>query len=334
MNPVPDPALPTLTDVQAAAERIKPLAVRTPLLRHDLLDARAGAHILIKPECLQTTGSFKIRGATNRLSQLSEDEKRAGVVAFSSGNHAQGVARAARYFGIPATIVMPSDAPQVKVDGVLRDGAEIVSYDRHRESREEISAALVKERGAVLVPSYDDPHIVAGQGTVGLELAAQASGMGVRVDHFLCNAGGGGLITGSALGLHGSFPEARVWSVEPQGHDDWKRSLEAGEILSNAPGARSFCDAILTPSPGNIPFAIARDHLAGGFAVSDAEVRAAIRFAFTHLKLVIEPGGAVALAATLRGLPQEMQGQDVAIVLSGGNVDPGLYAEVIAGSAS
>ncbi|MCI4644843.1 MAG: threonine/serine dehydratase [Hyphomonadaceae bacterium] len=326
-----DLALPTAADIKAAAERIKPLAVRTPLLRNAVLDERAGARILIKPECLQTTGSFKIRGASNRLGQLTDTERRAGVVAFSSGNHAQGVARAAQYFGMPAVIVMPSDAPKVKLDGVRRDGAEIVLYERNRESREQIAEALVRERGAVLVPSFDDPYIVTGQGTVGLEIAAQARELGRSVDHLLCCTGGGGLITGSALALHDTFPQARVWTVEPQGHDDWKRSLDSGRIETNAPGTRSICDAILTPAPGQMPFALS-NHLAGGQVVSDEEVRAAVRFAFTHLKLVVEPGGAVALAAALRGLPDEMRGRDVAIILSGGNVDPGIYAEILHGA--
>ena len=321
--------IPTFEDVQAAAERIGLLAKRTPLLEHDELSLRAGARVLIKPECLQTTGSFKIRGATNRITQLTPEQRLHGVVAFSSGNHAQGVARAARHFGVPAVIVMPSDAPSVKIEGVRRDGAELVLYDRNGESREEIAARLVAERRAVLVPSYDDPYIVTGQGTVGLEVAEQTTELGLQLDHFLCCTGGGGLVTGSALAIHDTFPAAGIWSVEPEGHEDWKQSLEAGEIRTNAPGMRSFCDAILTPAPGKIPFAIARNELSGGLAVSDEEVRQAMRFAVRHLKLVVEPGGAVALAAALRGLPPEMQGGTVAIVLSGGNVDPGLLAEVI-----
>jgi threonine dehydratase len=324
--------IPTFADVQAAAERIKPLAIRTPLLENMELSNRAGARVLIKPECLQTTGSFKIRGATNRLAQLTEDERRTGVVAFSSGNHAQGVARAARYFQVPAVIVMPSDAPAVKIEGVRRDGAELVLYDRNNASREEIAAKLCEQRGAVLVPSYDDPHIVAGQGTAGLEVAEDMAARGLGLNHFLCCTGGGGLVNGSALGIHGIFPDAKIWSVEPEGHEDWKRSLEAREIRANAPGVRSFCDAILTPEPGRIPFSVALEHLAGGFAVSDEEVRAAMRFAVQHLKLVVEPGGAVALAAALRGLPDGMHGTTVAITLSGGNVDPALLAEVLAGA--
>lgn len=305
------------------------MAFRTPLMRHPALDDAAGAAILIKPECLQVTGSFKIRGATNRIAQLTASRRRAGVVAFSSGNHAQGVARAARLFGCPATIVMPDDAPRVKVDGVRRDRARIVFYDRETESREEIAAEISRTSGAILIPSYDDPDIVAGQGTVGLEIGQQASESGLRVDHLLACTGGGGLVTGSALGLGISFPGAQAWTVEPKGHEDWARSLSGRRKVANAPGVRSICDAILTPEPGDIPFQIGLVRLSGGLVVTDEEVKAAMRFAFRHLKLIVEPGGAVALAAVLRGVPSDMRGKTCAIVLSGGNVDPDIYAGII-----
>lgn len=305
------------------------VARETPVLRHPELDARAGGDVLVKAECVQVTGSFKIRGAMNRLAQIPEAQKAAGVVAFSSGNHAQGVARAARLLGMPAVIVMPSDAPQVKVDGVLRDGAEICAYDRETENREEIADRLVAERCAILVPSFDDPDIIAGQGTCGLEFARQVAGMGAPLDHLICCAGGGGLITGCALAFAEHSLSTRIWTAEPEGHDDWKRSLDAGERLSNAPGTRSICDAILTPAPGEITFALGRRLLAGGFAVSDADTREAVRFASRALKITAEPGGAVALACALRGLPEDMRGSRVGVVVTGGNVDPAMLASIL-----
>ena len=314
-------------DLIKAEARVRPLAIETPLIRHDALDAAAGARVWIKPECLQTTGSFKIRGAMNRLSRIDPADHPGGVVAFSSGNHARGIARAARHFGLPAQIVMPRDAPEVKSQGVRADGARIRFYDRERESREEIAAELAEARGAVLVPSFDDPMIVAGQGTVGLELRRQADARGLCLSDVLCCTGGGGLVSGMALAFDRDDTPPRFWSVEPEGHDDWARSLGEGRILSNAPGVRSICDAILTPEPGKIPFALARSRLAGGLTVSDSEVRGAMQFAFRHLKLVTEPGGAVALAAALRGVPKTMQDRDIAIVISGGNVDPRRFGE-------
>lgn len=325
--------LPDVESVVAARERLSGHVRQTPLLRHANLDARAGARIWVKAECLQHTGSFKIRGATNKISQLTPDELSAGVVAFSSGNHAQGVARAARLAGCPAVIVMPSDAPKVKLDGVRADGAEIVLYDREHESREEISARIARERGALLIPSYDDADIVAGQGTLGLDILDQAQEAGILFDHLLCCTGGGGLISGMSLVFERDSPATQLWACEPEGHDDWKRSLEAHTIQANRPGFRSFCDAILTPEPGVIPFQLADRRLAGGLVVTDEEVRDAMRFAFQHLKLVVEPGGAVALAAALRGVPDAMRGTKFCVVLTGGNVDPDLFAEVITSDA-
>lgn len=327
----PSPGLPTLDDVRAASQLVYAQAVATPLLRHPALDEAAGCKVTVKAESLQTTGSFKIRGAMNRLANIAEVDRPRGIVAFSSGNHAQGIARAARHFGMPATIVMPADAPQVKCEGVRANGAEIVFYDRDTESREAIAERIARETGAVLVPSFDDPWIMAGQGTAGLEFADQLSRRGETIDHLICCTGGGGLISGMALAFEGVMPETRLWTAEPIGFEDWQRSLEAGQRLANAPGGQSICDAILTPEPGKLPFEIARTRLSGGFAVSDGDVRAAMRFAFRHLKLVVEPGGAVALATVLRGVPEPLAGRHVGVMLTGGNVDAGLFAEVIAG---
>jgi len=328
-----DPLIPTFEDVQAAVGRVSALAVRTPILRNDALDAAVGANVFVKAECLQTTGSFKIRGATNRLAQITDpDQKRAGVVAFSSGNHAQGVARAAKHFGLPALIVMPSDAPNVKVEGVLADGAEVHAYDRETESREAIAAEIAQTRGAILVPSFDDPHIVAGQGTAGLEVIEDMNAQGGPLDHYICCVGGGGLVSGTALAFSSLSPRTKIWSAEPQAFDDYKRSLEADEIRSVAPGAQSICDAILTQRPGDITFAISRTRLAGGLSVSDADAKAAVRFAYRHLKLVVEPGGAIALACALFALPEEAKGKRVGLVLSGGNVDAAMYADILTGA--
>lgn len=323
--------MPGYADVVAAAGRLAGVARRTPLLTGTPLDELTGARVLVKAECLQVTGSFKIRGAWNRLVQLSPAERAAGVVAFSSGNHAQGVAEAARRLGIPATIVMPADAPRAKLDNTRALGAAVVTYDRLRESREAIAARLAAERGATLVPSYDDPHIIAGQGTVGLEIAEQAAAAGLVPDDVVLCCSGGGLASGSALALHAHAPQTRVWVAEPAGFDDTRRSLEAGGRVSNAVGGQSICDALLAPMPGELTFALMQEHLAGGFAVTDDEVRSAMVAAFRHLKLVVEPGGAVALAALLAGcLP--CRGRTVAVVLSGGNVDAGLCREVLAGA--
>lgn len=322
--------LPTFDDVQAAAARIAGHARRTPLLHGTALDARTGGRILLKLETLQHTGSFKFRGAYNRLSQLDDAQRAAGVVAFSSGNHAQGVAAAARLLGIPATIVMPADAPAVKMRNTLALGAEIVEYDRLRESREAIAARLANERGAVLVPSFDDPDIIAGQGTVGLEIAEQANEAGLAIDDVIVCTSGGGLVAGTALAIHEFAPAARIWSAEPVGHDDHRRSLAAGRRESNAPGTRSICDALLAPEPGELTFEINRRLLAGGLAVTDSEVRAAIAYAARTLKLVVEPGGAVALAAVLAG-KLDARGRTVAVVLSGANIDDAMLAEILSG---
>ncbi len=322
-------SLPTYEDVLAAAERVRGYVRETPVLSHDAINAEAGAQVFVKAECLQVTGSFKMRGATNRLSQIPPEGRKAGVVAFSSGNHAQGVARAARLFGMPAVIVMPADAPQVKIDGVKADGGEVVLYDRNTESRDAISRRIAAERGAIVVPSYDDPHIIAGQGTAGLEFARQMAGAGQPLDALICCTGGGGLISGIALAFEALSPATQIWTAEPEAHDDWARSIEAGEIKANAPGTRSICDAILTPQPGNLTFAIGQRLLAGGLRVSDGDVRHAMRVAARHLKIVSEPGGAAALAAALRALPAALKGKRVGLLVTGGNVDPAEYASIL-----
>lgn len=321
--------IPDADDVRAAARRLDGHARRTPLLASTPLDGITGGRILLKLETLQHTGSFKFRGAWNRLSQLDESQRAAGVVAFSSGNHAQGVAEAARRLGIRATIVMPADAPRVKLQATRDMGAEVVTYDRVRESREQIAAQLATERGAVLVPSFDDPDVIAGQGTVGLEIAEQAAELGLVLDDVVVCCSGGGLTAGIALALGALAPQARVWTAEPDGHDDHRRSLEAGRRQRNEPGVpASICDALLAPMPGELTFAINQPRLAGGLAASDDEVRRAMAFAARSLKLVVEPGGAVALACVLAG-KLAVQDRTVAVTLSGGNVEDALVAQVL-----
>ena len=322
--------LPDFDDVRAAAARLAGHARRTPLLAATPLDELTSGRILLKLETLQHVGSFKFRGAYNRLAQLDAAQRRAGVVAFSSGNHAQGVACAARLLGVPATIVMPADAPRVKMQNTLALRAEVVTYDRLQESREQIAARLANERGAVLVPSFDDPDIIAGQGTVGLEIAEQAAELGLALDDVIVCTSGGGLVAGTALAIRALSPATRVWTAEPEGHDDHRRSLASGRRESNAPGTRSICDALLAPEPGVLTFEINRRLLAGGVTVGDAEVKAAIAYAARTLKLVVEPGGAVALASVLAGRI-ESAGRTIAVVLSGGNIDDELLREVLAG---
>lgn len=318
-------------DVEAAAERIAGHAVVTPLIESPALNERLGCRVLIKPETLQRVGAFKFRGAYNRLVQLSADERRRGVVAFSSGNHAQGVALAAKLLGMPALIVMPADAPAIKVEATRGYGAEIRLYDRQKESREAIAEQIAGERGALLVPAFDDPHIVAGQGTVGLEMARQAEAAGARLDRLVAPAGGGGLLAGISLAMKALSPATEIWAVEPAGFDDLALSLAAGERMAIKPGVRSLCDALESPSTGEITFPILKRSLEGAAAVTDAEVAEAMRYAFTILKLVVEPGGSVGLAALLAGKVRPPAGGAAGLVLSGGNVDPDLFARVIRG---
>lgn len=321
--------IPDVDDVRAAARRLAGHARRTPLLAATPLDGLTGGRILLKLETLQHTGSFKFRGAWNRLSQLDESQRAAGVVAYSSGNHAQGVAEAARRLGIRATIVMPADAPRVKLQATRDMGAEVVTYDRASESREQIAERLATGRGAVLVPSFDDPDVIAGQGTVGLEIAEQAADLGLVLDDVVVCCSGGGLTAGIALALEELAPQARVWTAEPAAHDDHRRSLEAGRRQRNEPGVpASICDALLAPMPGELTFAINQSRLAGGLVASDDEVRRAMAFAARRLKLVVEPSGAVALACVLAG-KVPVQDRTVAVTVSGGNVEDALLAQVL-----
>ena len=321
-------ALPSFADVKDAARRLQGLAVRTPLLHSDALDAAAGGRVFVKAECLQRTGSFKFRGAYNRLSRLSAAERKTGVVAFSSGNHAQGVAEAARLLRMPALIVMPSDAPRVKLETTRALGAEVVLYDRFTESREAIAHSLGEERGAVVVPSYDDPYVIAGQGTAGLEAAEQLQAAGAEADVLLAPASGGGLIAGVGLAFEALSPQTAFYAVEPEDFEDHRLSLEAGRPTPNDGSRPSLCDALLARQPGDITFAINRRRLAGALAASDDEALAAMAFAFRHLKIVIEPGGAVALAAVLSGKIR-LDGRTAVVVASGGNVDAEVYAAAI-----
>jgi len=315
-------------DVRSAADMIRGIAVRTPLLEYPALNERAGTRALVKFEGAQVTGSFKFRGAYNRLARIAEADRPAGVVACSSGNHSQGVAAAARMLGMPATIVMPADAPAIKIANTRALGAEVVLYDRATESREAIAVALADARGATLVPPFDDPHIMAGQGTVGLEIVEQAEALGVRLGRVLVCCGGGGLIAGTATMIRDMSPATEIYSVEPADFDDTARSLASGVRETVAAGATSICDALLRPSPGELTFPINRALLTGGLSVSDAEVKATMRFAFETLKLVMEPGGAVALAALLYRTLPPVDGA-TAVVVSGANVDPALYAAIL-----
>ena len=314
-------------DIQAAANRLEGVTVRTPLLQNAELDRLAGGTVLVKPECFQPIGSFKIRGAYNLLSQLTPEQAANGVVAWSSGNHAQGVALAGKLLGIHAAIVMPEDAPAAKLEATRRLGGEIITYDRYSEDREAIARKIAAERGAEIVPSYEDERIIAGQGTAGLEIAEQATELGLGIDNLLVCCGGGGLTAGCAIGLHAVFPDANIFTVEPEYFDDTARSLDRGERVANSPDARSICDALLTDMPGQLTYDIMREHVAAGLTVSDAEVRDAMRFAFRNLKVVVEPGGAVGLAAVLAG-KADTAGKTTAIIFSGGNVDAELFASI------
>ncbi len=321
---------PTPDDVADAAERLDGVAVRTPLIEAPALSSRAGRRILVKAEPLQHTGSFKFRGAYNRLSRLDPATTPGGVVAYSSGNHAQGVAYAAQMLGLRAAIVMPADAPAAKTRRTRALGAEVVPYDRATGDRAAIAEALAAERGAVLVPPFDDPDVIAGQGTIGLEIAAQCARTGVRPEAVLVPCSGGGLSAGIALGLAPRLPGVALYTVEPRGWDDTARSLEAGRTVTVEDNPPSICDALLVRRPGELTLPILVAHGVRGLAVSDAEAEDAMRAAFAELKLVVEPGGAVALAAALAGLAP---GSGPAVVVaSGGNVDAARYAEVIAAS--
>lgn len=316
-----------LEDIEQAAERLRSVAVRTPLLESAALDRAAGGRVLLKPECLQLTGSFKIRGAYNLMCQLTAEEAAHGVVAFSSGNHAQGVAAAGSVLGIQTAIVMPEDAPAAKLQNTRRLGGETILYDRYTGNREAIARQLAAERGATLVPSYDHTHIIAGQGTVGLEVMQQCAERGLTPDQVLIPCSGGGLSSGSAVAIKALAASTSLHTVEPADFDDTARSLISGRRETNRGASRSICDALLVETPGVLTFEI-NSKLAGpGLVVSDAEVREAMRFAFQHLKLVVEPGGSAALAAVLAGR-LDTQGRTTVVVLSGGNVDTELFARI------
>jgi len=316
-----------IADIEQAAQRLEGVSVHTPLLQNFELNQAVSGTVLVKPECLQVAGAFKIRGAYNRLSQLSEEEASHGVVAWSSGNHAQGVAAAGAMLGIRTAIVMPEDAPRAKLENTRRLGGEVITYDRYRGDREAIARQIAAERGAALVPSYDHEQIIAGQGTVGLEMADDAISLGLAIDQVLIPCGGGGLSSGSALALKSRLPNVSIFAVEPADFDDTARSFQSGRRERVDDSARSICDALQTPMPGELTFEINQRLLTGVLTVSDEEVRSAIRFAFRNLKLVVEPGGAVALAAVLSGKLQT-EGKTTALVLSGGNIDIDLFAEI------
>ncbi len=316
-----------VADIEAAAERLQGIAVRTPLIRNAELDQIAGGRVLLKAENLQRTGSFKIRGAYNLLRQLSKAQAARGAVAWSSGNHAQGVAAAGKLLGIHCAIVMPEDAPQTKLANTKRLGGEVITYDRYTGDRESIARAIAAERDAVIVPSFEHPHIIAGQGTAGLEIAEQSVEMGLPPDQVLICCGGGGLTSGCAVPLRARLPQVQVFTVEPEAYDDTARSLTSGQREHVTSAAPSICDALLTDAPGRLTLEIMREHVSGGLVVSDAEVKAAMRFAFRHFKLVVEPGGAVALAAVLSG-KIETHDRTTVVMLSGGNVDFDLFAAI------
>lgn len=310
----------TLEDIRIAAERLKGRVLHTPLLEAELLNEQLGGRVLFKPECLQTTGSFKFRGALNKLSTLTDEQRLKGVVAYSSGNHAQGVAAAAKAAGISAKIVIPQDAPVLKIQNTRDYGAEVILYDRYTESREQIGRGIAEQEGRVLIPPYDDYAIMAGQGTLGLEIAESLAEMGVVADALLCPCGGGGLIAGVSTVIKALSPETEVYAVEPEGFEDTQRSLLSGQRETNLRQGGSICDSIITPQPGELTFAINRNTLSGSLVVSDQQVVQAMQLVFSRLKLVVEPGGVVGLAAILAG-EYVLEGKTVVVVLSGGNVD-------------
>jgi threonine dehydratase len=324
------PSLPvSAADIEAAAKVVAPFAVRTPLLSFPVLDERAGAKVFLKPEMLQRTGSFKFRGAFNKLASIPQANRGGGVVAFSSGNHAQGVAAAAKILNMQATIVMPADAPLSKRERTKSYGAEVVLYDRDREDREAIAGGIASKRGATLVRPYDDPFVIAGQGTAGREIAEDMAARGLSPDIVVAPASGGGLIAGVATAVKSRFPGAEIVVAEPAGYDDHALSLKAGHREPHPAAARTICDALMAAMPGELTFSINSKLLARGVSASDEEVAAAVAFAYRELKLVVEPGGAVGLAALLAGRI-DAKGKNVVIVLSGGNVDADLFAKLVA----
>jgi threonine dehydratase len=321
--------IPTLQDIHAAAERLSGRAFATPLLRFPVLDEHVGGTILVKAENLQRTGSFKFRGAYNRISSIDPERRSAGVVTCSSGNHAQGVAEAARLFGIPATVVMPDDAPRIKQQRTRASGAKILLYERGRQDREAIARRIQEQTGATFIHPYDDPGIIAGQGTVGLELARQAQSEGYQLDATIVCAGGGGLTAGISIALGSLVPSCRIYTAEPAEFDDHARSFATGVRQSNSAAGGSICDALLAATPGELTFRINKARVECGLVVDDREAMDAVAFAARELKLILEPGGAVALAAVLSGRI-DVKGKTVAVIASGGNIDPSVLLRAMA----
>jgi threonine dehydratase len=331
MSPSADtpPPLPTARDVDAAAQLLAGVALRTPLITSSALDALTGARVFLKAETLQRTGSFKFRGAYNKLASIPRERRSGGVVAFSSGNHAQGVAAAARLLGMPAVIVMPSDAPRGKRARTAALGAEVVLFDRASDDREAIARDIAGKRDAVLVPPYDDPLVIAGQGTVGREIIEDLAALGLVPDVIAVTASGGGLTAGIALAVKSRLPAVRLYTAEPAGFDDHARSFKSGRRESNAALTGTICDALMARMPGELTFAINRALVDEGVAATDEEVTAAMDFAFHELKLVVEPGGAVALAALMSN-KIDIRGKIAVAVLSGGNVDADVFHRLVA----
>ena len=323
-----DKIIPSVADIDAAAKQLASVAVRTPLINAPALDDRFGARVFLKAETLQRTGSFKFRGAYNKISSIPVERWAAGVVAYSSGNHAQGVAAAAKLLGLGATIVMPSDAPHLKRERTAALGAEIVLYDRDKEDRAAIAKKIVNERGATLVPPYDDPMIIAGQGTIGREIVEDLDRLGVKPETVAVGASGGGLAAGISLYVKARVPSAKFYTVEPEGFDDTLRSFKSGQREHNERMKGTICDALMTNTPGELTFPINRELIGEGLIARDIEVAAAVRYAFNELKLVVEPGGAIGLAALLAG-KLDVKGRVVVGVLSGGNVDAELFSKLI-----
>ncbi len=322
-------SLPTVDDVAEAAERLRGVALRTPLITSPLLDELTGGRVFLKAETLQRTGSFKFRGAYNKLASMPQDQRGGGVVAFSSGNHAQGVAAAAQLLHMPAVIVMPSDAPAPKRERTAALGAEVVLCDRQKDDREAVARALAQERHAVLVPPYDDPMIIAGQGTTGREIIEDLAAFSLAPNFIVVNASGGGLAAGIALAVKARHPDVSIYTAEPEKFDDHARSFRSGRRENNETTGGSICDALMSQRPGAITFEINRALVGNGVSVSDEEVGYAVAFAFRELKLVVEPGGAVGLAALLTG-KLDIKGKVAVAILSGGNVDPELFHRLVA----
>lgn len=321
--------LPTAADVAAAARTLAGVAIRTPLISSPVLDERLGARVFLKAETMQRMGAFKFRGAYNKLSSIPNERRAGGVVAFSSGNHAQGVAAAAKLLHMPAVIVMPSDAPRPKRERTAALGAEVVLYNRDSEDREAIARRIAGERNAVLVPPYDDPLIIAGQGTLGREIVEDLAAMGLKPDVLVIGASGGGLAAGTALAVKDAAPATDIFTAEPEGFDDTARSFRSGKREANPKMSGTICDALMSNTPGELTFAINAKLIGKGVSASDEDVARAVAFAFRELKLVVEPGGAIGLAALLAG-KVDVRGKVAVGVLSGGNVDPDLFSRLIA----